>query len=218
MLNKLIPTIALAMGLIGQATLAGCGEGCCADECGTACCERNGCDEACLFRPEVEQEERHCWCTESKEICIPKVVCPWKKGGSGLTLFSWMKKSKKGSSCCDIATCCETACCCDTPCSADCKKNACGCDPCACALPRCGKIKRVCDLRKEKYEVDVCKWKQDEEACGLGCCGTNCCDEACGCEPSCGCDTGCCESAPYCGGADPSCGLEMCGDVCGCGN
>lgn len=210
--------VALAAGLIGQAALAGCGEGGCADDC----CLQDGCsdgccEKTCVLKPEVVQEEKHCWCTESKEICIPKVVCPWDKGGSGLTLFSWLKKGKKGSSCCDTTGCCDPygQGCCDQPCSADCKKDPCGCDPCACALPRCGKIKRVCDLRKEKYEVDVCKWQQDKDACGMGCCGNGCC-----CEPSCGAATGCCVE-PNCGceaACEPGCGLQMCGDACGCGN
>ncbi len=58
--------------------------------CGKDCC--GCCRDYCVATVEKEKVEKHCWCTETKKICVPKVVCPWSKGGSGLTLFSFLKK------------------------------------------------------------------------------------------------------------------------------
>lgn len=168
----------------------------CGSSCGNGCC----CREVCVASVEKEKVEKHCWKVECDKICIPKVVCPWGEGGSGLTLFSWMKK-QCGSTCCGDAccgdACCDTACCCGSCCNGSCCSGGC------CLKPRCGKVRCVRDLKKETYECDkcVCKWeiKRLPPCCGDGCCG-------CGC--GCGCGDPCC--------SDPCCGDSCCADPC-CG-
>ncbi|MCA9239771.1 MAG: hypothetical protein KDA37_06215 [Planctomycetales bacterium] len=122
------------------------------------------------------------------KICVPKVVCPWAKGGCGLTIFNFLKH-KKHADCC--STCCGDACC----------NDACGCGDCCsnggccgggrgCWKPCCGKVKCVRDIEKKTYECEecVCKWevRRLPPCCGCGdCCGSGCCD-ACGCGGGCG--------------------------------
>ncbi len=169
----------------------------CADDCyDNLCCGTtggctkgcdSGCSEGIFHEPcrgktceatfEKEKVEKHCWKVECQEICVPKVVCPWQEGGSGLTLFSWLKKSKNpncGNSWGCADGCCDQGCCVDDCC------NSC------CCKPRCGKVIVVRDLKKEKYECEecVCKW----DIRRLPPC-TDCCD--CGCDPSCGCGPRC---------------------------
>lgn len=155
---------------------------CCAPECGDTgccdCCGESGCccgRDVCVATVEKEKVEKHCWKVECEKICVPKVVCPWGEGGSGLTLFSWMKKKSCNSKCGDA--CCSDACC-------DCGKGCCngGCD-CCCVKPRCGKVKCVRDIKKEKYECEecVCKW----EVRRLPCCDCGGCAGACDCGSTC---------------------------------
>lgn len=181
----------------------GCETGCCEPSCGceAGCGDCCGCDcccrEVCVASVEKEKVEKHCWKVECDKICIPKVVCPWGEGGSGLTLFSWMKKKGCNSGCGDAccADVCGTGCCSRGCCSSGC------CNGC-CPKPRCGKVRCVRDIKKETYECDtcVCKWeiKRLPPCCGDGCCGDACCGE------SCGCGSDCC--VPCC--ADPCCGAS----------
>lgn len=164
-------------------------QGCCdaAGDCGS-CCDSGCCDDACCGRDccvatvEKVKVEKHCWCTETKKVCVPKVVCPWGEGGSGLTIFNFLRKSKNcGDACCGDA-CCGDACC-DSGC---CDGGCCGAG-CGCLKPRCGKVICVKDLVKKKYECEecVCKW----EVRRLPPC-VDCCDSCCEGSPSdacCGC-------------------------------
>jgi hypothetical protein len=66
---------------------------------------------------------------------------PWEPGGSGLTLFNWLHRSR----------CCKS---CGTP-------NCLGGAQCACYRPTCGDVRCVRILESEDYEVKrcACKWK-----------------------------------------------------------
>jgi hypothetical protein len=127
---------------------------------------------------EKEKVEKHCWCTETKKICVPKVVCPWSKGGSGLTLFSFLKNR---GGCCGDAYCSDACGCCNNGC--------CG-NGCGCMKPRCGKVICVRDLKKKTYECEkcVCKWeiRRLPACCGQGCCRRSGCND-CECADCCGC-------------------------------
>lgn len=166
----------------------GCDDACCDPSCGCAageCCDggccNNGCcgRECCVATVERVKVEKHCWCTETKKVCVPKVVCPWADGGSGLTLFSFLRK--RGGACCGDACGCGDGCCESGCCGNDCCGNGCGC-----LKPRCGKVICVNDLVKKKYECEecVCKWEVRRlppccDCCGAGCpdcCGGACCD------------------------------------------
>lgn len=151
----------------------------CGDEClvGDGCCScGQGCRKTCVATVERVTVEKHCWKTEAKEVCVPRVVLPWQEGGSGLTLFDCLKGCGKGGMCGD--TCCGDTCCADGCCGAG----------CCCLRPRCGRVITVCDLKKEKYECEecVCKWEiRRLPPCCNGCCGSgygapDCCDPACG--------------------------------------
>lgn len=130
-----------------------------------------------IGRPKPTTEEKHGWCVERKEICIPKVVCPWDEGGSGLTCFDWLKKK-----------CPTTACGCE--CCAN-KGNAVDCTKCCtkprCGTVRCGTVRCVREPKKKSYEVDACEWKWEirrlPPCCGCEAgspcksCHTKCADE-----------------------------------------
>lgn len=154
-----------------------CDIGCC-DPCNSGACDNDYCGDCCrkccVATVEKEKIEKHCWKLEPKEICVPKVVLPWQEGGSGLTIFNCLKKCSK-SNCCGEIDCCDS----------------CSGDSCCCMKPRCGKVITVCDLKKEKYEVEecVCKWsiRRLPPCCDngcRGCCDGGCCDSCC--DPSCG--------------------------------
>ena len=167
----------------------GCESGCCGSGCCGACCD--GCRDCCVASAERVKVEKHCWCVECEKICVPKVVCPWAEGGSGLTLFNWFKKNR-GCGCC-VDSCCAGVCC---RCSDCCGGGGCCSGGCCCCKPRCGKVKCVRDLVKKTYECDACeyKWKirRLPPCCCEGCCSGGCCGEAC-CDPCC---------------ADPCCGAS----------
>lgn len=161
-------SLLLAMSLAANTAHAACGCGDTADD---------GCyPKTCVYTPEKGTEERHGWCVECKEVCIPEVRCPWEPGGSKLTCFSWLKCFKKAP-----ADCCDT--CCD-PCSCS-DSGGCGTDACCCAKPHCGRVLCVRDLKKEKYEVEVCKWKAEIRRLPPCCCercqGTAGCCECVAC-------------------------------------
>lgn len=175
-----------------------CGKTCCEPSCGgysccdedyrSECCGRDGClvanmrcreccGKVCQSTIEEVTEEKSCWKIECEEICVPRVVCPWAEGGSGLTLFSCLKKRGCSANCGD--TCGD---CCDSCCG-----NGC-CGKGGCNAPRCGDVRCVRVLDSEDYEVTKCKCNWDiKEGCyryGPGCgsdCGCGECGDACGC-------------------------------------
>lgn len=142
--------IAFAMSLAASTAPAACG---CGDSTEDGCCRA-----ACVYTPEKGTVEKHCWCVECKEICISEVRCPWEPGGSKLTCFSWLQFFKQGPADCGDTCGCSDCC------------GGCETDACCCAKPRCGKVLCVRDLKKEKYEVDVCKWKAEIRRLPPCCC------------------------------------------------
>ncbi|WP_146587803.1 hypothetical protein [Posidoniimonas polymericola] len=154
-----------------------CGSCCGAGGCGDNCCGGRDC---CVATVEKVKVEKHCWCTETKKVCVPKVVCPWGEGGSGLTIFNFLHRSKNGGGSCGDA-CCGDACCDTGCCGGGCCDSGCGGNGCGCLKPRCGKVKCVKDLVKKTYECEecVCKWEVRRlPPCG-DCCSTV--DACCGC-------------------------------------
>ncbi len=128
-------------------------------------CNRKGCGKVCRSTMEEATEERSCWKVGCEEVCIPRVVCPWSEGGSGLTIFNRFKR--KSSSACDA--------CCDSCSGAGSSGSDC------CGTPRCGDVRCVRVLDSEDYEVTTCKCKWDIDKCstyyGPGCGPRN----RCGC-------------------------------------
>lgn len=181
----------------------GCGDACtCNQPCRSANCGKGrGPDKVCCSTVEEVTEERSCWKIECEEICVPRIVCPWGEGGSGLTLFNCFKN--RGGSKAGCGDCCSS---CGDTCGTGCCGNGCGNGDCCgggcCITPRCGDVRCVRDLASEDYEVTKCKCKWDIKE---GCCGSDCCG-GCGCG-GCGCGN---EWGTGCG----------CGDTCGaaCGS
>ncbi len=134
-----------------------------------ALCNHDCCGKVCRSTIEEVTEERSCWKVACEEICVPRVVCPWGEGGSGLTIFNWLKKHRGG--------CGDT---CDSCCDGPCGKGSCSGNGC-CLSPRCGDVRCVRVLEREDYEVTECRCKWDlENGCfrygpGCGCAGGCCC-------------------------------------------
>lgn len=151
------------------------GPGCCDETNCPTCCESCA---VCVGGPERVTEEKHCWCVECEEICVPRVRCPWEPGGSPLTCFKWLHRACGAGGCCDTCgdTCCDT--CCDEGCC-----GGCGCQPCGCQP--CGKVKCVRDLSKKTYEVEACEWKYEIRRLPPCCC-SSCGASSCGCAASIG--------------------------------
>lgn len=171
-----------------------CGPDCCDEKyhsecCGEGCLLKNihlhdCCGKVCTSKVEEVTEEKSCWKVECEEICVPRVVCPWSEGGSGLTIFNFLKKGHKAG----CGDCCDT--CGDGCCGGGCCHSGC------CMTPRCGDVRCVRTLASESYECSkcVCKW-DIKEGCfryGPGCCGSGCGDSGCcGSSMGCGDDCGC---------------------------
>jgi len=143
----------------------GCQEPCCADP--NACCQAKlkvgkratrVCDPDCYeCRSDTKQEEveKHCYNVCAEPICIPKFRWPWE---------CCKKKSRDGCDCGDCDSCCSD--------------DSCTC----CTTAKCGKIRCINKLEKEKYKCDACvtKWKAVRKGCACcdgGCCGNGCCAE-----------------------------------------
>lgn len=124
----------------------GCQNGCCEpDGCARrGVCIRGECGKVCRATVEPVTEEESCWVVECEEICVPRVVCPWSEGGSGLTLFNCFKNKSSNH--------CGEACSCGSECS-----GSCGC--CRIA-PRYGDVRCVRVLNSHDYEVTKykCNW------------------------------------------------------------
>lgn len=167
----------------------------CGCEGGDGCCDCCG-RECCCVKVEREKVEKHCWCVTKEKICVPKVVCPWAKGGCGLTIFNFLKTKKHancGSTCCGDTCCNDCGCgdCCQSGCCQNgCCQNGCCGQGSGCWKPCCGKVICVRDIEKKTYECEecVCKWevRRLPPCCGCcDCCGDGCCD-TCGCGSGCG--------------------------------
>ena len=142
----------------------------------------NGCSACysapkCVGSAELVDVEKNCWNVECEDICVPAVRFPWECGGNKLTLFSLFKKKYRkgcGYAACTDAGCdggCSSAGCCDgSGCSAGCK---------VCVPPKCGFVRNVAVLRKEKYTSQECEYSleiQDNGGCrgSYGCDGPGC--------------------------------------------
>lgn len=158
----------------------GCADSCCSKPCHNANCGKGrGPDKVCCATVEEVTEERSCWKIECDEICVPRVVCPWGDGGSGLTLFNCLKKRCGNNAGC--GDCCES---CGDVCGG--ASGCCGGGNGCCLKPRCGDVRCVRDLASEDYEVTKCKcnWEIKDDNCGSGCGGCRCeCGDVCG--PAC---------------------------------
>ncbi|MEQ8208854.1 MAG: hypothetical protein RH917_03410 [Lacipirellulaceae bacterium] len=205
-LALLVATLLFATNLPAQAgeSSCGCEEPCCVDPC--ECCKAKAkvgkratcvCDPDCYkceSETKKEEVEKHCYNVCAEPVCVPPWRWPWE-----------CRKDKCGKKCCDEGCCdadCDT-CCGDTCCGGGCD----GCSSCGCSSGfslfglKCGKVRCINVLEKEKYKCEECvtKWKAVKKGCcgccgkGSGCgCASGCCDGCCE-EPACGCDDACCE-------------------------
>lgn len=122
------------------------------------------CGKVCQAKIEEVTEEKSRWNVGCKEICVPRVVCPWAPGGTGITTFNFMKNTVSSGGC-------------NEP---ECFENL-PTDCIYCEEPRCGDVRCVRTLEREPYEVrrSVANWDT-----------TNCMKygDNCGCD-DCNCDT-----------------------------
>lgn len=173
-LLALLTAVAVAATANAQSTVDGYPTVCAACcSCGSTC-DCNGCCEACCATMEEVIEEGSCWKVRCEKICVPAIRLPWEPGGSGLTLFNCLRNYLKGNDCSTAcAECGATADCCDQCCARDVCRE--------CAPRKCGCVRCVRVLEKEKYEVTKCqcKWEiQCLPTCGD--CGTDACCEQIG--------------------------------------
>jgi hypothetical protein len=142
-----------------------CGEDLGGASCGDACCA-SGCREVCCHTRIEEKEEKSCWNVSCEKVCVPAIRCPWEPGGSGLTIFNFLHRKKPT----DCGDCCDT----------------CGCCQGYCDCGKCGAVRCIRVLEKEKYEVTTCKCKWEIRQVPI-CCGSDGCADPVG---SCGEDLG----------------------------
>src|SRR5690348_7703009 len=79
-------------------------------------------------------EEKSRWNVGCKEICVPRVVCPWAPGGTGITTFNFMKNTVSSGGW-------------NEP---ECFENL-PTDCIYCEEPRCGDVRCVHTLEREPY-------------------------------------------------------------------
>jgi len=178
-MNRLLRTLILSVIVIGAiagmtcatAEFSSATQPACADACNypatASCCGRA---VACP-KTNLAEEEKSCWIVKCEKVAVPAITLPWEQGGSPLTLFNCLRAlTHPLSAKCNCAKCGGTLECCD---SCDCC-NAC----CLCGPQRCGTVRLVRSLDKEKYDVQKCEttW---EIGC-VPCCG-NCghCSHCC---------------------------------------
>ena len=150
--------------------LLGCQSGSCdsCDSCdsspGACGCASGQCGpkKYCVASVEKKTVEKHCWNTKTEDICIPKVILPWQKGGSGLTLFSLFRKCGANGK----NAGCDTGC--ASGCAGGCDSGCCDSTSGCCLNPCAAKVITVCDLEKEKYETKKCVPKFEVK--DAGCC------------------------------------------------
>lgn len=103
------------------------------------------CGEACYPTVTKGKETKHCWDTEVKTICIPKVRFPWDGPGLNLGFGNSHGKGKGKGDCGDCGG------------NGGCGKGGKG----GCVEPNCGRTKDVNVLMKHEYECTVCKYSWD---------------------------------------------------------
>lgn len=155
-MRLLLSLLALTTVATAPQALAKCGKAGSTSSCVT---------KVAIGQPESTTEEKHGWCVECEEVSIPHVVCPWGKGGSGLTCFDWLRKKRSDTTC-------------GNPCCANAGEVAC-CATSRCGPVRCGEVKCVRKLKKKTYEVDACEWKWEIRRLPpcCGCKAGSCCCE-----------------------------------------
>ena len=144
--------------------LLGCQSGSCDSSPGACGCASGQCGpkKYCVASVEKKTVEKHCWNTKTEDICIPKVILPWQKGGSGLTLFSLFRKCGANGK----NAGCDTGC--ASGCAGGCDSGCCDSTSGCCLNPCAAKVITVCDLEKEKYETKKCVPKFEVK--DAGCC------------------------------------------------
>lgn len=150
----------------------------CGDKNAPKACGRDGgplcnirlhepCGKVCEAKIEEITEEKSRWNVGCEEICVPRVVCPWAPGGSGITTFNFMKNTISTGGCNDP----------------ECFENL-PTDCVYCEQPRCGDVRCIRTLESEDYETRRCvaEWdiKQNcyrygpRRSCGCACDCNNC--------------------------------------------
>lgn len=214
-MTLLAATLVFAAKMPSEAGESSCGcqsskstEPCCVDPC--ECCKAKmkvGKRATCVCDPDCyccESEtkkvevEKHCYNVCAEPVCVPPFRWPWE-----------CRKDKCGKGCCSDGGC--DTCCGDTCCGGCEGCGCCGTGSCGCSKGfslfgclKCGKVRCINVLEKEKYKCEECvtEWKTVKK----GCCG--CCGKGSGCGCASGCCNGCCEE-PACG-CDESCCADGC--------
>jgi hypothetical protein len=134
--------------------------GCCdqADAANCPCaCSRAVC---CPTTKQVE-EKKSCRTVKCEQVAVPAITLPWEQGGSPLTLFNCLRHFTSSHAEHPQCACTATVDCCDTCCS--------GID-CCCTPQRCGTVRVVRVLGREKYDATKCETSWEIQ-CVAPCCG-----------------------------------------------
>ncbi len=127
----------------------GAGDGCCEVQCPQ-------CRHICKFTVDTDKEAKHCYKSECKPVCIPRVVFPWqKKSCSTCSSCSGAGCDSCAGGCCNSGGPCGCATGCEKPDCTTCNNGA--------------RIRYVNVLKKYEYECEVCKYKWEAlKACSVG--------------------------------------------------
>jgi hypothetical protein len=135
----------------------------CGSQAGNCCCGR----AVCCPKTEVVDEQKSCAIVKCEEIAVPAITLPWEQGGSPLTLFNCLRHFTNSHTDRSQCACATEVDCCDT-----CVRGA----DCCCTPQRCGTVRVVRVLGKEKYDVSKCEtsWEIQCVAPCCNCGGTSC--------------------------------------------
>jgi hypothetical protein len=141
----------------------------CAADCGTMAGADFCCRAVCCPKTELVDEEKSCRIVKCEKVAVPAITLPWEQGGSPLTLFNCLRHFTNSHAENSQCACAATADCCDT-----CDANV----ECCCSPQRCGTVRLVHVLDKEKYDVTKCETSWDIQCVApcSSCGGSQCCE------------------------------------------
>jgi hypothetical protein len=132
----------------------------CSANAGAEYCSR----AVCCPKTELVDEEKSCPIVKCEQVAVPAITLPWEQGGSPLTLFNCLRhftNRHAEPSQCDCAVAVD---CCDM-----CSSGA----DCCCTPQRCGTVRVIRVLGKEKYDATKCETSW-EIKCVAPCCNCGC--------------------------------------------
>jgi hypothetical protein len=141
--------------------------GCACSICDGAGCQPTSCRLYACPKTEEVKESKSCRKVNCEKVAVPAITLPWEQGGSPLTLLNCLKHFTCGRAESSRCTNCVECCAARGP------DGVC----CECGPRRCGAVRCVHVLEKEKYDVTKCEttW---EVKCAPCCtqCPAPCCE------------------------------------------